>query len=74
MGENATPSQLRNLTMRNVTEYLVDNVISVEDILTVGNIMKKIDEDLSGLQNELPVDEGLREIEGDRPEIKNPNQ
>jgi hypothetical protein len=61
MGENATPSQLRSLTMSNATEDLGGNVISAKDLLTVSNIMKKIDKALSGL-NDLGVGEGLWEI------------
>ena len=61
MGENATPSQLRSLTMSNATEDLGGYVISAKDLLTVSNIMKKIDEALSG-SNDLPVGEGLWEI------------
>jgi hypothetical protein len=62
MGENATPSQLRSLTMSNATEDLGGNVISAKDLLTVGSIMKKIDEALSGSHTKLPVGEGLWEI------------
>ena len=60
MGENATPSQLRSLTMSNATEDLGGNVISAKDILTVGNIMKKIDETLSPQNGSNSVSTALR--------------
>ena len=63
MGENATPSQLRSLTMSNATEDVGNNplVISAKDLMTVSQIMKKIGQNLTG-SKDLPVGEGLWEI------------
>jgi hypothetical protein len=63
IGEDATPSQLRSLTMSNATEELGDNplVISVKDLMTVSQIMKKLGQNLTGTKT-LPVGEGLWEI------------
>jgi hypothetical protein len=63
MGENATRSQLRSLTMSKATEELDGNPpsISAKDLLPVSKIMQEIDEALSG-SNDLPIAEGLWEI------------
>jgi hypothetical protein len=65
MGENATPSQLRSLTMSKATDEpeLGSYIISAKDFMSVSQIMEGIDEALSGqdFSNGYPdiVGEGL---------------